>query len=140
LEGIRKEQMPRIFSFNFARFAKALRGKPTGQVVLVYQRDDADAYEFACKLYWVLTEGGWATTIPTPTEPAETVATAGSMIWPRPSGVQIFAKDIIFAGGATETVCGVIGEAFLAAGTAQVAFPDRNLTDDVVRLVVARKL
>jgi hypothetical protein len=140
LEGVRKEQMPRIFSFNFTKFAAALRGKRTGQIVLVYQRDDAEAHEFACKLYWVLSEGGWITTPPTPSEASQTVATTGSMIWPRPSGVQIFAKNIIDLGDSTETVCGVISEAFLAAGTTQVAFPDRNLADDVVRLIVARKL
>jgi hypothetical protein len=145
LEDIRKSQMPRIFSFNFARFSEALRGKPSGHAILIYQRDDGESYEFASKLFQVLTAAGWTATVPKPTEPSNLLPSAlvagGGLptIWPRSSGVEIVAKDIAEPLGSTKTLCGVLMEAFFAAGFGGAAAPDGSLPDNVVRLVIGQR-
>jgi len=145
VEDVTKSQMPRIFSFNFAKFSASLKGKPTGHAILIYQRDDVEAYEFACKLYWVLTKAGWTATAPKPTEPSELQPSAlvagGALptIWPRSSGVELVAKDIVEPLGSTKTVCGVLTDAFFTAGLGGGAAPDDRLPDNVVRLVIGQR-
>jgi len=52
--------------------------------------------------------------------------------------LQIFAKNIIFRWSDRDS-CGVIGEAFIAVGTSQVALPDQIWQTTQVRLIVTKE-
>jgi hypothetical protein len=139
VEEVRKAQLPRALSFDFEKFAEALKGKPTGTAILLYKEDDSEALVFASHLARALESVGWNTNrMPTPISSVRDVVKGHSLTNARSSGVSILAKTLSAPGDAT-TTHGALVHAFLAEGSGVNSLSDETLPDNVFRIVVGPK-
>lgn len=135
LEQVRKKQEPRRLKWD--AFVHALKGRPTGTAMIVYQPNDPEAYHLAVDIWMALGSAQWQTTEPQPAPPSP--RSSPPILNP---GVSVVANDI---NGAFPPYT---GEDNAARALAEAVFDslggthggrDESLPDNVFRVVVGPK-
>ena len=150
LEELRKKQAPRAEQLRGGDFEKFLKGKVTGEAVILYAPDDMEAYEFSNALMFGLIVSGWKTTSPEPIP----VNFVGSNLQGAPSGaLQRIPLEARAGGGNPLTIissnlptltdastpAGVLVHALMAAGFPVGGTPNSSLPQNTVIMLIGKK-
>jgi len=152
LEELRRSQLGRAYTFDFGKFVEALKDRPKGIAIILYAKDDTEAYQFAGKLAFSLRDAGWRSPSPKPITPSDNPALAGmpsEMVAGLPGSpdpltnirVGIVANNLDESpSGSPDPLYKVLTNAFRASGrNASGGMLDSSLPNDTVRIVVGAK-
>jgi len=153
LEEIRKRQEPRWLPWD--KFVGELKGKPTGAAEILYQPNDAEAYNLATEIQMALSFVGWQVSSPRPISSTDvrTVLRGApesliqaipptQRVGGQPFGVSIVANDLSTLGPPdpeTPGALNALAKAFRATLKPIGVTRDEGLPDNVFRIVVAAK-
>jgi hypothetical protein len=151
LAEVRQKQKPRWLPIE--EFRKALQGKPTGKIEIMYVPDDGEAYKFALSIEIGLRSAGWpSVSEPTPI-PSDAVAD-GMRGMPReplhrfpptfrvggqPTGLSVVAHEIEPAPFVKDTPFAALVKAFVACGLEIGMGLNSELPNDSFWVVVGPK-
>lgn len=140
-EEVRKRQEPR--RLNHDKFQAALKDGNKATALILYQKDDPEAYLFAMDIFFELSAAEWnVPRLPMPIIPSEdpifsqlpSVYAVGGA-----GGVTIVTREITPFGAKEETPYSRLAKAFLASGMGVSSTPDVTLPNNAFRIIVGPK-